>query len=72
MKHTHTFIILLVLSIASVPAATTTASLREALTFHASFDHGPDADFAQGDHRLFTAPSMKQPRTGRPVLQTIH
>ncbi len=55
---------LLALSVAAAPAATAAAaSLREALTFHASFDHGPDADFAQGDRRLFSAPSMKHPRT---------
>ena len=61
----------LALFCAAAPAATTvTASLREALTFHASFDHGPDADFAQGDRRLFSAPSMKPPRTGTPGLPT--
>src|SRR5262249_51681918 len=27
--------------------------LAEALTFHASFDHGPDADFARGDGRIY-------------------
>jgi hypothetical protein len=31
------------------------ASLRSALSFHASFDRGPDADFAKGDKRLYTA-----------------
>ena len=34
--------------------------LREALTFHASFDHGPDADFALGDPALYTAPSWDE------------
>lgn len=52
----------------SAPAAG--SSLREALTFHASFDHGPDADFGLGDRRLFNAPSMNQPRTGTPGLPT--
>jgi hypothetical protein len=42
--------------------------LREALTFHASFDRGPDADFALGDRKLYGAPSMKQPRAGQPGL----
>jgi len=28
--------------------------LAQALTFHASFDHGPDADFALGDRRVYT------------------
>lgn len=44
--------------------------LREALTFHASFDHGPDADFGKGDRRLFSAPSLNHPRTGTPGLPT--
>jgi Concanavalin A-like lectin/glucanases superfamily len=44
------------------------AALREALTFHASFDRGPDADFGHGDRRLHFAPSMKHPRLGRPGL----
>jgi hypothetical protein len=30
------------------------ASLAQALTFHASFDHGPDADFALGDGQLYS------------------
>ncbi len=59
---------LLALTITAAPAATAATTLREALTFHASFDHGPDADFARGDRRLFSAPSMKQPRTGTPGL----
>jgi hypothetical protein len=51
----------------SLQAAATT-SLGNALTFHASFDHGPDADFGQGDRRLFMAASMKHPRIGSPGL----
>jgi Concanavalin A-like lectin/glucanases superfamily len=31
------------------------ASLSQALTFHASFDQGPDADFALGDKQIYTA-----------------
>jgi hypothetical protein len=31
------------------------AALRDALTFHASFDKGPDADFALGDPCLYNA-----------------
>lgn len=30
-----------------------------ALTFHASFDNGADADFGLGDKRIYTAPSYK-------------
>jgi hypothetical protein len=32
-----------------------TAALASALTFHASFDHGPDADFGSGDRRIYSA-----------------
>ncbi len=53
----------------SLQAADTT-SLRQALTFHASFDHGPDANFGQGDRRIFNAPSLQQPRIGTPGLPT--
>ena len=34
--------------------------LGEGLLFHASFDHGPDADFARGDAVLYTAPSYDE------------
>lgn len=44
------------------------AWLDMALTFHASFDHGPDADFGKGDRRLFTAPSLNDRKTGQPGL----
>ena len=30
--------------------------LKESLTFHASFDHGYDADFAKGNPAIYTAP----------------
>src|SRR5262245_14354273 len=37
----------------------TQKDLAAALTFHASFDHGTDADFALGDRRIYTASSYK-------------
>lgn len=55
---------------AGVSSAADLSSLREALTFHASFDHGPDADFALGDRRIFTALSIKEPRQATPGLPT--
>ena len=58
-----------VTSAGPLPAADT-SSLREALTFHASFDHGPDADFALGDRRVYTALSIKEPRQATPGLPT--
>jgi len=45
-------------------------SLREALTFHASFDHGPDADFARGDRRIYTASSFNKRAEAKPGLNT--
>ena len=34
-------------------------SLKSALTFFASFDHGIDADYARGDRLIYTAPSFR-------------
>ncbi len=53
------------------PGATGASILSKALTFHASFDQRPDADFALGDRRIFTAASYKkredtQPGIGNP------
>ena len=31
-----------------------TNTLSKALTFHASFNHGPDADFGMGDKKIYT------------------
>ena len=50
---------------ASPPAEGADASgpesrLGEGLLFHASFDHGPDADFARGDDVLYTASSYDE------------
>jgi hypothetical protein len=39
-------------------AAAAEPGLREALTFHASFDAGKDADFGAGDRVLYHAPAM--------------
>jgi len=45
---------------AEAEMAATTLSLVDALTFHASFDTGPDADFARGDKTLYTAASYDE------------
>ena len=42
--------------------------LRKALTFHASFDHGPDADFALGDRLIYTASSYENRSDSRPGI----
>src|SRR5215211_5344675 len=40
--------------------SSTMKNLQQALTFHASFDHGLDADFAAGDPQFRHAPSMSK------------
>lgn len=44
------------------------SSLKHALTFHASFDHGLDADFALGDPVLRHAPSLAKQAEAKPGL----
>ena len=46
------------------------SALRKALTFHASFDQGTDADFSKGDRRLFTSASLNDRKIGKPGLPT--
>ena len=56
-------VITLLASVACTPAAEdedTIAPLAQALTFHASFDNGPDADFALGNATLYTASSYDE------------
>ena len=43
-------------------------ALRKALTFHASFDRGTDADFALGDRHLYTASSYKNREDAAPGI----
>jgi hypothetical protein len=45
--------------------------LRGALTFHASFDHGLNADFAKGDPLLYTATSLQARAAARPGMGTM-
>lgn len=42
--------------------------LREALTFYAPFDGGPDAPFAAGDSKLYYAPAMNKRDQAHPGL----
>lgn len=55
---------------AAEPAAN--AALRDALTFHASYENGPDGDFALGDRRLYSAPSYKEIETATPGLLSLN
>lgn len=41
--------------------------LGEALTFHASFDNGLDADWALGDGQIYTAPSYEEQDQAAPL-----
>ena len=51
----------LVLFVMVIPAwSSARADLQQSLVFHASFDEHPDADFAKGDGRVFTADSLKR------------
>ena len=43
------FLLAAVSLLAGIAAAQDTAALKQALTFHASFDKGFDADFSRGD-----------------------
>ncbi len=43
-------------------------ALRKALTFHASFDKGPDADFGAGDRRIYTDSSFKVREDAKPGI----
>src|SRR5688572_27279369 len=44
------------------------ANLSEALTFHASFDNGLDADFATGDATFRHGPSIAKQAEAKPGL----
>lgn len=44
------------------------SEMARALTFHASFDHGVDADFARGDRRFLHAPSHDKRAESKPGL----
>ena len=52
------------------------AALAEALALHASFDNGPNADFALGDGQLYTVPpdterDQAQPGLGNPDVELL-
>ena len=47
---------------------TTPSNLADALTFHASFDHGVDADLALGDASIYTAPAFDQREMSEPGI----
>jgi hypothetical protein len=53
-------------SCASLTRVSPRTSLRQALTFHASFDHGPEADFARGDRSLYRATSYDSRAAAHP------
>jgi len=63
-------ILLLLLAIQGGTMAQENA-LRKALTFHASFDHGTDADFALGDRRLYTASSYQNRGDAKPGISSL-
>ncbi|WPP52694.1 LamG-like jellyroll fold domain-containing protein [Catalinimonas niigatensis] len=52
------------------PKAYKQQSLKEALTFYASFDEKTDADFAKGDARIYTADEYDQLPKGKKGLKS--
>ena len=61
----------LLAAIVGLAAAQTDSDARrlaDSLTFHASFDNGLDADRAEGDPRLYTAPSYEEQDQAEPGL----
>lgn len=69
MKTQFSMVALIILvSLMATSRSEANDALRKALTFHASFDAGVDADFAAGEKRLFTAPSMSKRGERKPGL----
>lgn len=62
------FGLLLVFDSAKSQESSAIESLREALTFHASFDGKVDADFAEGDPKLYHAAGTKAEPASAPGL----
>ena len=53
-----------VTSITTDTTSTVRAGLSESITFHASFDHGPNADFGSGDLQLYSVDSSDKLSVG--------
>lgn len=62
------FCCLLITSLAHSDDAKVLVSLRDSLTFHASFDGKIDADFAKGDPKLYHASVLKPEQIDEPGL----
>jgi hypothetical protein len=56
---------------ALIPAAPVPEPLRPAVALHATFDKGPDADFARRDRRLYHAPDYKQQAAAQPGVGNV-
>lgn len=61
-------LVLVLLPACAQGQGTTNTPLREALTFYASFDGSPDAAFALGDPKIYTAPSWDAWADGLPGI----
>ena len=68
------FVVAVIAAVTVAPGARSTsasqASLASALTFHASFDSSPDADFGLGDRRMYTAASYRALDSAQPGLHS--
>jgi hypothetical protein len=58
----------ILLSVAGTSGSAQHEALRKSLTFHAPFDGGADATHAEGDSKLYNAPTFKQRDESRPGL----
>lgn len=56
---------------AALPAGPVPDSLKSALTLHASFDKGFDADFARGERSIQSAPDYKQQSSAKTGLGSV-
>jgi hypothetical protein len=65
------FLLVLTLCSALRAAPPIPQALRSALTFHASFDKGIDADVARGDRRIYSAPDYKQQDAAKPGVGEV-
>lgn len=59
---------MLVLAGCGVDSSPVDSSLRETMTFYASFDDGPDAEFARGDATLYAQSATESGKRGAPGL----
>jgi Concanavalin A-like lectin/glucanases superfamily len=68
MNRNHPLCLLVCIAALASRAAAQSPRATNALTFHAGFDGGADADFGAGDRRIYTAPNYKAQSEAVPGL----